>query len=101
MYCHKNVDHSIELDACLDGLGAIWKNYVYHLPIPRHYMNLTIVHLEMVNALIALKAFAAHWSKCRVLIKCDNDAVVKVLTHGRTKDPFHMCSKHLAGHSSV
>ena len=88
MYCHKNVDHSIEPDACLHGLGAIWKNYVYHLPIPRYYMNLTIVHLEMVNVLVALKAFAAHWSKSRVLIKCDNEAVVRVLSHGRTKDPF-------------
>ena len=64
------------------------ENYVYHLPIPCHYMNLTIVHLEMVNVLVALKAFATHWSKCRVLLKCDNDVVVKVFTHGKTKDPF-------------
>ena len=64
----------IELDACLDGLGAVWKNYVYHLPIPRHYLSLTIVHLEMVNILVALKAFGPFWTKKKVLVKCDNQA---------------------------
>ena len=34
MYNHRKIDHVIELDACLDCLGGVWKNYVYHLPIP-------------------------------------------------------------------
>ena len=80
MYSHKRCDHTVELDACLTGIGGVWNNYVYHLPVPLNYLNLTIVHLEMLNILIAVRAFAAHWSHKKVLIKCDNVAVVQVLT---------------------
>ena len=48
----------------------------------------SIVHLEILNILVALRAFSACWSTKKVLIKCDNAAVVDVLTHGKTKDPF-------------
>ena len=88
MYTHRKVDHVVELDACLDGIGAVWKNYVYHLPIPKHYLNLTIVHLEMINILVAIKAFGPFWAQKKVLVKCDNQAVVSVLKHSRTKDAF-------------
>ena len=88
MYTHRKIDHVVELDACLDGLGAVWKNYVYHLPIPSHYFNLTIVHLEMINILVAIKPFGPFWAQKKVLVKCDNQAVVSVLRHSRTKDAF-------------
>ena len=88
MYNHRKIDVVVELDACLDGLGGVWKNLVYHLPIPQHYLGLTIVHLEMVNILVALKIFGPLWTNKKVLVKCDNQAVVAVLTHSKTKDPF-------------
>ena len=88
MYIHRRVDHVVELDACLDGLGAVWKNYVYHLPIPRHYLGLTIVHLEMINILVAIKVFGPFWASRKILVKCDNQAVVAVLRNSRTKDAF-------------
>ena len=88
MYTHRKIDHVVELDACLDGIGAVWKNYVYHLPIPKHYLNLTIVHLEMINILVAIKAFGPILAQKKVLVKCDNQAVVSVLKHSRTKDAF-------------
>ena len=85
---HKPIHHVVELDACLVGLGGRCGHLVYHLPIVKHYANLTIVHLEMVNILVALRVFAHLWSKQRILVKCDNQAVVHVLTTGRTKDAF-------------
>ena len=88
MYNHRKIDHVIELDACLDGLEGVWKTYVYHLPIPRHYLGLTIVHLKMVNIMVALKIFGPFWATKKVLVKCDNQAVVAVLTHSKTRDPF-------------
>ena len=88
MYNHRKIDHVVELDTCLDGLGGVWKNYVYHLPIPKHYLGLTIVHLEMVNILVAIKTFGPFWAKRKILVKCDNQAVVAVLTHNKTKDAF-------------
>ena len=41
-------------------------DFVYHLPIPLGFMNWSIVQLEMVNILLAVKLFHAHWAnkKC-------------------------------------
>ena len=54
---------------------------MYHLPILRNYLSLTIVHLEMINILVAIKTL-------KVLVKCDYQAVVAVLGHSKTKDAF-------------
>ena len=54
MYHHAKSQSILELDACLMGLGGRWGNFVYHLPIQRSYANLDIVHLEMVNIVMAL-----------------------------------------------
>ena len=91
MYNHRRVDHQVVLDACLERMGAVWNNYVYHLPIPCHYLNLSIVHLEMVNILVSLKVFGPFWRGCKILIHCDNQEVVPVLNSGRTKDAFLAC----------
>ena len=61
---------------------------VYHLAVPRHFQNLAIVHLEMVNVLVAVRIFAKFWHRRSVLVKCDNNAVVQVLNSGKTRDPF-------------
>ena len=57
MYDHKRVEATLELDAGLTGFGGCCGNLVYHLPIQRGYNNWTIVHLEMVNILIAVRLF--------------------------------------------
>ena len=88
VYGHKVSDYTLELDACLTGLGGCWGNLVYHLTIPQGYLDMGIVHLEMANILVAIKTFAKAWNGKRVLIKCDNQAVVNVLQSGRAKDPF-------------
>ena len=57
----KPIDHSIELDASLQGMGARWGSQVYALRIPLGYMNLQIVHLEMLNILAALRIWQNSW----------------------------------------
>ena len=79
IYIHRPVDDTIDLDACLIILGGSWKNYVYHLHIPRHFENLSIVHL---------KVFGPFRSEHRILVNCDNQALVAALTNGGTKDPL-------------
>ena len=81
---HKPIDHVIELDSCLVGLGGRCHNFIYHLPIVCHYKNLAITQLEMV----AIRLFAKMWYRKRVLIKCHNLAVVQVLQRGKTRHPF-------------
>ena len=88
LYDHRNIDHTLELDACLTGLDGCWCNFVYHLPIPLGFMNWSIVQLEMVNILLAVRLFQKQWAGRKVLIKCDNEAVVSVLRSGKTRDPY-------------
>ena len=88
LYNHKTVDSVLDLDACLIGLGPCWGQWVYHLPLQLGYGSYSIVHLEMVNIFLALKVFRYFWQKCKILIRCDNQAVVTVLNTGKTRDPY-------------
>ena len=83
---HRPVKATIELDACLQGLGAIYRNQVYAIPIPHYCDSFSIVHLEMLNILVAIRVWGNDWKHQRVLIKCDNQAVVSVLNSGKTQD---------------
>ena len=87
-YDNNQIHATIALDACLSGLGAVYKDMVYALPIPRGFANYTIVHLEMLNIMVALKVWGQHWSNKCVEIKCDNLAVVSVLQEGKARDPL-------------
>ena len=88
MYGHITPDFSVDLDACLTGLGGCCKNVVYHIPIPLGYRNLSIVHLEMLNILVGIRLFGNMLRGKKVLLKCDNEAVVSVLRTGKARDPF-------------
>ena len=86
IFDHRPIAFHIELDASLQGLGARCGNQVYALPIPLGYMDLNIVHLEMLNILVALRVWNSTWAKSKVCIACDNEAVVHVLNSGKTRD---------------
>ena len=51
MHNHRCIDCQVELDACVDGLGALWKNFVYHISLQRHYLNLSTVEAMKSNHL--------------------------------------------------
>ena len=86
----------IHFDACLTGLGGHFGFMVYSVPIPLEFMNYTIVHLEILNIVVAAKIWASHWSNQNIHIFCDNMAVIEVLTTGRTRDTIlATCSKNL------
>ena len=82
----KPVDGAIELDASLQGLGAVWGSQIYAMEVPLGYLGFQIVHLEMINILVALRIWGSQWLHKRISIACDNEAVVYVLNSGRTKD---------------
>ena len=85
---HDNIDGVIELDACLEGLGAIYNNHIYAISIPKGYMHMGIVHLEMLNILVALRVWAKQWATKTISVKCDNKAVVTILQSGKTRAPL-------------
>ena len=47
-----------------------------------------IVHLEMINIVVALKLLKNIWSGQQLLIRWNNEVVVTVLKTGCTKEPF-------------
>ena len=86
IFDHRPIAHEIELDACLQGLGARWGSQVFAFPLPLGYLNYNIAHLEMLNILVALRVWNNCWAKSRIRIACDNEAVVCVLGLGPTRD---------------
>ena len=78
---------SVHLDACPSGLGAIFDHQVHSLPLPSNWRDLNIAYTELVNILVALKVWHVQWEGSSLLIRCDNQAVVSVLTTGKTREP--------------
>ena len=59
---------------------------VYSLSFPKGFRNYTIVHLEILNIVVALKVWGSMWQDHIIEVKCDNMAVVKVLNTGWARD---------------
>ena len=82
-------DHTLHVDASLTGLGGVWSNRVYASPIIQlTYFDLKIVHLAMLNILVALRKWKHFWLHSTLKIFCGNKAVVKVVESGKTKDSY-------------
>ena len=51
-------------------------------------LQLKIVHLEMLNIVIALRTWGSFWYHSNITVYFDNLGVVFVVKTGKTKDPF-------------
>ena len=60
---------------------GIYDGQVYALQLPTSWHNCNIAQLEMINILVALKVWDKQWAGQRIVINCDNQAVVAVLTN--------------------
>ena len=85
-FSHSPVQATVELDACLQGLGAVCMNQVHAMKIPVHLHNYSIVHLEMLNILVTIRVWKTFFKNKRIIIKCNNQAWVSVLNSGRSYD---------------
>ena len=83
---HPRIQTHVELDASLQGLGAMCGQEIYAIALPLGYQDYNIVHLEMVNILVAIRTWGHLWKGQKVVIHCDNQAVVAVLRSGHTRD---------------
>ena len=80
---------TLYLDACLTGLGAIWRDRFYAAPVPEiPDFDTSIVHLEMLNIVVAPRVWGHFWQHSLITIFCDNQAVVSVVDTSKTRDPF-------------
>ena len=95
-YYHQTHCHfQMHLDASLTGLGAVFEDMVYSLPLPRGYMGYNIAQLEILNIVVACKVWATYWANQKICIWCDNQAVVEVLTTGKCRDSTLAVKKYL------
>ena len=94
---HRPVQATIELDVCLQGLGALYMNQVYVIPIPQYCDSFSIVHLEMPNILVTVRVLRKTWKHQRILIKCDNQAVVLVLNSEKHTGSYISSQKYCDG----
>ena len=56
---------------------------MYAISLSSSWQTQIIAYVEMINILVALKIGHSQWVVLRVLIKCDNQAVVAALTNGK------------------
>ena len=82
----KKPSESVHLDASLMGSGGVYGQMVYTLDIPKDFMNYSIVHIEILNIMVALKVWAYCWQDKYIEVFCDNLAVVPVLQTGKARD---------------
>ena len=61
---------------------------VYALPLPDNFCQFHITQLKMLNVIFALKVWATFWQDKKIMLYCDNMAVVEVITTGNTRDAF-------------
>ena len=68
---HHPITEEIELDASLQGLGARWGSQVYSIRIPLGYENMAIVHLDMLNILVAIRVWGPYCIGKVIRTACD------------------------------
>ena len=83
-------DYIVELDACLQGCGAIAGEEFYAVPFPARILaeNHPIAHLELLNIVVALKLWAHRWRGKVIRIYCDNMNSCMAVQSGRSRVPF-------------
>ena len=70
-------------------MGAIWRDGVYATPIHNCAdLDPKIIHLEMLNIVIALRTWDHWWHHSVITIFCNNLWVIQVVETGRTRDSF-------------
>ena len=93
-YKHKPVGNLLEVDDSKKGLGGPWANLVYKIGIPLGYRAYGIVKLEMLNVMVPAKLWSRFWKGHKITLECDNEAVVTILRHGKTRDPILVAIAH-------
>ena len=87
----------LAMDASMTGLGGIlWNKEYYRRSLPLWWKKENIAYLEAMAVIFALKAWGHLLKGKRVIVECDNQAVVAVVNNGRAKDTFlQACAREI------
>ena len=75
-------------DACLSGCSGLTRQNFFHTEFPHKVRDKfsSIHHLEVLAILVAAHLWRRLWRNLRILVRCDNTAVVSLLNSGRVQD---------------
>ena len=60
-YGNSKPTHVVHLDASNTGLGGSFADMIHGLDIPNKFMNYSLVYLEILNIIVALKIWGQCW----------------------------------------
>ena len=87
--CVEQPDCAMASDMCLTGLGGTYQECEYfHLRVPSEWKGRNIAYLEMWGVIVALKVLGHRCEGKRIVMYCDNESVVRVLSSGKARDEF-------------
>ena len=80
-------DGEVHINASLRGLGAVWDSHFYSVALPVFVTSQNrIVVFAMLNLLVAIRTWGQLWRDKKILLCCDNRAVVDVMFRSKTCD---------------
>lgn len=81
-------DGIFSTDACLTGCGGLTSSQFFHCEFPSALLAQfpSIHHLEALAILVACRSWGSSWQGLRIIVQCDNEAVVRSLNSGRVQD---------------
>ena len=83
-------DVTFSTDSCLRGCGGMCRDEYFHVSFPNMIsdLGLPIHELEMLAVLVGVRVWGSRCQGMRIQIYCDNEAAVKVINSGKTRDSF-------------
>lgn len=94
------VDGEAATDSCLSGIGGVLGNQCYRAALPgslTQNKDWNIVHFEMLAIIVLVQLFKKELAGRRMVLYCDNDAVVSVINSGRSRNHIlQRCLRWLA-----
>ena len=86
-------DEIIATDASGSGAGGIlWGKEYFRVGFHGVWIGKNIAYLEMLAIIVALKLWGGFIAGRKIIIQCDNMAVVEVINRGRSRDLFLQAS---------
>ena len=93
--CEVEPNKWISTDACLTGIGGTFgKCRYFRYRLPPQWRGKNIAYLEMWAVIVTLKVWGSKLKGMRIVMNCDNEAVVQVVNRGKSWDLFLQAALH-------
>ena len=84
------VNEVFATDSCLTGAGGLCSGKYFHVQFPEYIFTwdekVHIAHLELLAIIIGLKIWKKHLKGMRIVVGCDNHAVVTIINTGISRN---------------